>query len=404
MIDITGKFNTAKVFTDRVEDITLAQIVQLCDQEFVLGSEIRIMPDCHAGMGCTIGTTMTIRDKVVPNLVGFDIGCGMLTCEIEERSVNFPKLDRAIRDNVPAGFNVREKTHEFFARTHLDELIGKKRYNLNRAEKSIGTLGGGNHFIEVERDDDGKLYVIIHTGSRHLGGEIAKYYQDMAFDDIKNVELKEKTHWLIERLKNESGDKAIEKAVKKLKSSIKPKIAKALAYLEGDHMKAYISDMKIAQEFAQINREAILETILKEMNLTQVRKFDTIHNFIDMDSMILRKGAVSAKDGEELLIPINMRDGSLLCVGKGNADWNYSAPHGAGRLYSRTETKNHFSVNEFKKQMEGIFTTTAGKDTLDECPMAYKAMDDIVRNIADTAEITKILKPIYNFKAGEENK
>jgi Uncharacterized conserved protein len=345
-----------------------------------------------------------VRDKVVPNLVGVDIGCGMLTCEIEEQTVNFPKLDKAIKDNVPAGFNVREKTHKYFAKTRLDELTGKRHFNLARAEKSIGTLGGGNHFIEVGKDGDGKVYIVIHTGSRHLGGEIAKHYQDLAFDIIKNDELREKARELIEQLRNEGRDKEIEKAVKKLKSSVKPKIAKALAYLEGDNMASYIHDMKIAQEFAQINREAILETILKEMNFTQVRKFDTIHNYIDMDAMILRKGAVSAKYGEELLIPINMRDGSLLCVGKGNADWNYSAPHGAGRLYSRSETKNHFTVTEYKKQMDGIFTTTAGKDTLDECPMAYKDMSDIVANIADTAEIKQIIKPVYNFKAGEEDK
>lgn len=402
MIELQGKYNTAKVYTDMLEETAAAQIIQLCNQEFSADSKIRIMPDVHAGAGCTIGTTMTILDKAVPNLVGVDIGCGMLTCEIEETSLNLPKLDKAIRENVPSGFDVRTKTHKFFSRTRLNELRIKKGLNLSRAEKSIGTLGGGNHFIEIDRDEDGRLYIVIHTGSRHLGIEIAKYYQDKAFDAIKAGDIEAQTRKLIEQFKNDGRQKDLEKAIKKLKSSVKPKISRELAYLDGASFDDYINDMTIAQEFASVNREAILESITKEMKITPVRTTETVHNYIDMKSMILRKGAVSAKAGEELLIPMNMRDGSLLCVGKGNEDWNCSAPHGAGRLMSRSEAKNHFTVNEFKKQMDGIYTTSVGRDTLDECPMAYKNMDDIIRNVGETVEIKKILKPVYNFKAGEE--
>lgn len=373
MIELQGKYNIAKVYTDIIEETAISQIIQLCNQEFTSGSKIRIMPDVHAGAGCTIGTTMTITAKAVPNLVGVDIGCGMLTCEISDKSLNLQKLDKVIKENIPSGFDVRKNSHKFVSRLRLDELRVKKGVNLNRAEKSIGTLGGGNHFIEADRDDDGKLYIVIHTGSRHLGVEIAKYYQDKAFEAIKNDE-----------------------------PAVKSKISHELAYLEGQLFDDYINDMKIAQEFASVNREAILQLIIKGMNITPVRTIETVHNYIDMKTMILRKGAVSADLGEELLIPINMRDGSLFCVGKGNADWNNSAPHGAGRLMSRSDAKNHFTVNEFKKQMDGIYSTTVGKDTLDECPMAYKSIDDIVKNITDTAEIKKVIKPIYNFKAGKE--
>ena len=273
--------------------------------------------------------------------------------------------------------------------------------NADRALASIGTLGGGNHFIEADKGEDGSIYIVIHSGSRHLGVETAKYYQNEAYRRLNKCSDKEKNE-LIERLKAEGKQKQIKAELKKLENTKTTSVPKHLAYCEGELFEQYIHDMKIVQQFAMLNRQAMMDEIIKGMHLHVTEQFTTIHNYIDTENMILRKGAVSAQAGEKLLIPINMRDGSLICVGKGNPEWNFSAPHGAGRLFSRSQAKQSFTVSEFKKQMQGIYTTSVSEQTLDECPMAYKSLDDIAGNIGDTADIIEVIKPIYNFKAGEE--
>lgn len=399
MIELKGKYNTAKIFTDVVDEASITQVMLLLNQEFVTGSRIRLMPDIHAGAGCTIGTTMTIKDKIVPNLVGVDIGCGMECIMIREMDMDLEKLDAVIHDQIPAGFNIRSKAHPYIKRCSIEKLYCAPYVDMNRAEKSLGTLGGGNHFIEVNVDEEGNRYLVIHTGSRHLGLEVAKHYQNMAYESLNNIS-KDEEETIIEELKAKGRHREIEKTLRALKNVKRTHIPKELAFVSGELFTQYIHDMQIVQEYAAWNRKAIKDDILNYMSLTEVDGFTTIHNYIDTDAMVLRKGAVSAKTGERLIIPINMRDGSLICTGKGNSDWNQSAPHGAGRLMSRSRAKEQFTVSEFEQQMEGIYTTSVGRKTLDECPMAYKGMDDIVSNIGDTAEINRIIKPIYNFKAG----
>lgn len=401
MLEVKGKYNSAKIFTDVVDKASVAQVIELCNQPFTAKSRIRMMPDIHAGAGCTVGTTMTITDKVVPNLVGVDIGCGMETVHLREQHLELQKLDKLIRAKIPSGFSIREKAHRYFDEIDLTELYCYRQINPLRAEKSLGTLGGGNHFIEVDRDDEGGLYLVIHSGSRHLGLEVAAWYQNEAYQRL-NKSSKSDEAALIAKLKSEGRDKEIQKAIRKLKNTKQTSIPKPLAYAEGELFEQYIHDMRIIQRFAMLNRRAIADDILKGMGLHAQDSFTTIHNYIDIDAMILRKGAVSAKAGERLLIPINMRDGSLICIGRGNEDWNCSAPHGAGRLMSRSQAKQSFTVSEFKHQMDGIYTTSVGKATLDECPMAYKRMEDIVSNIGETVRIERIIRPVYNFKAGEE--
>lgn len=402
MIEVKGKYNQSKIFTDVVDSASIAQVQELCDQEFTAGSRIRLMPDIHAGAGCTIGTTMTITDKVVPNLVGVDIGCGMETIRVRESHIELQKLDKLIYERIPSGFSIRDKAHNYLNDIDLSKLCCVRHVDLMRAEKSIGTLGGGNHFIEVDKDGEDNLYIVIHSGSRHLGVEVAKYYQEEGFKKLSltNDELIEA---LIDRLKTEGRQKEIQKELKRIKNENQTGIPKALAYVSGELFHQYIRDMKIVQYFAMLNRQAMMDEIIKGMKLHVEEQFTTIHNYIDTEHMILRKGAVSAQAGEQLLIPINMRDGSLICVGKGNEDWNYSAPHGAGRLMSRAQAKQSFTVSEFKKQMAEIYTTSVNNSTLDECPMAYKDMRDILDNIGPTAEVLKIIRPIYNFKAGDED-
>ena len=404
MKTVKGTYNEAKIFTEVVEETALSQIKTLCDQAFTAGSRIRIMPDVHAGAGCTIGTTMTIHDKVVPNLVGVDIGCGMETVRIKDSHVNLQKLDQLIYEKIPSGFHIRKEPHPYNKQVGLTGLRCRDagRINLDLAVRSLGTLGGGNHFIEVDQDGKGALYLVIHSGSRHLGLEVAHYYQEEAYKAL-NGNSPEDVRKLIDEYKAAGRDREIQTALKELKARITTNIPKALAYCEGPLMEDYIHDMKLVQRFAMLNRKAMMDEILRGMELEAEEEFTTIHNYIDTDAMILRKGAVSARAGEKLLIPINMRDGSLICVGKGNRDWNCSAPHGAGRLMSRTQAKKAYTVSEFRKEMEGIYTTSVNADTLDECPMAYKGMEDIVDNIGDTAEILTVIKPVYNFKAGEEH-
>lgn len=399
MIELKGKYNTAKIFTDVVDESSISQVMLLLNQEFVFNSKIRMMPDIHAGAGCTIGTTMTISDRIVPNLVGVDIGCGMEVIQIKEKHIELQKLDKLIYDKIPSGFNIRKKPHKYIQNIDLKDLYCYKQINRNRAEKSLGTLDGGNHFIEAYKDNEGNIYIVIHSGSRHFGLEVANYYQNEGYKELNGSAQKD-IDLLIKDLKAHGKQKEIQKSITTLKNTKRTNIPKQLAYVKGDLFLQYIHDMKIVQTYAELNRQAMIDEIVSGMNLHIIDQFTTIHNYIDTDSMILRKGAVSAKKNEKLLIPINMRDGSLICIGKGNLDWNESAPHGAGRLMSRSAAKERYTVSEFKKQMEGIFTTSVNRNTLDECPMAYKNLDDIVNNISDTVVIDKIIKPIYNFKAG----
>ena len=406
MQEVNGKFNTAKVYTDVVDEKSLQQIKTLCDQEFTSGARIRLMPDVHAGAGCTIGTTMTIKDKIVPNLVGVDIGCGMETLMIHKDSEAAQKFDPAqldmiIRKNIPCGFDIRKFEHQYVAEVEWDNIKGI--YNKHRAQLSLGTLGGGNHFIEADKDEEGNLYIVVHSGSRHAGLEIAEYYQEMAWRQL-NGKTKADLDAMISQLKAEGRETEIEAKRVEMNAQIKTQIPKDLAYVSGYLFDDYINDMRIMQHFAMLNRKAMINTISIGLHLKKeeiVDQFTTIHNYIDTENMILRKGAVSAQKGEKLLIPINMRDGSLICLGKGNEDWNCSAPHGAGRVMSRMKAKKELSMEEFKAEMSGIYSTTVTKETLDEAPMAYKTMDDIVANIGPTADILNIIKPIYNFKAAE---
>ena len=401
---VEGKYNTAKVFTDVVEEKSLQQIKTLCDQEFTSGAKIRLMPDVHAGAGCTIGTTMTIKDKIVPNLVGVDIGCGMETLMIHkdsEAAMNFDpaKLDKVIRKNIPSGFDIRKFQHDYVEEVEWDKIKGT--YNKHRAKMSLGTLGGGNHFIEADKDEDGNLYIVVHSGSRHAGLEIAEYYQEMAWKQL-NGRTKADIDAMICRLKEEGRQSEIEAQMAAMNKQTKTLVPKDLAFVSGYLFDDYINDMRIMQHFAMLNRKAMVNTISIGLHLKEeeiVDQFTTIHNYIDTENMILRKGAVSAQQGEKLLIPINMRDGSLICIGKGNEDWNCSAPHGAGRVMSRTQARKGLSMDEFKAEMSGIWSSTVTKGTLDEAPMAYKTMDDIVANIGPTADIVNVIKPIYNFKA-----
>ena len=403
---VEGKQNTAKVFTDVVDEKSLQQIKTLCDQEFTSGARIRLMPDVHAGAGCTIGTTMTIKDKIVPNLVGVDIGCGMETLMIHKDSEAAQKFDPAqldmiIRKNIPCGFDIRKFEHQYVAEVEWDNIKGI--CNKHRAQLSLGTLGGGNHFIEADKDEEGNLYIVVHSGSRHAGLEIAEYYQEMAWRQL-NGKTKADLDAMISQLKAEGRETEIEAKRVEMNAQIKTQIPKDLAYVSGYLFDDYINDMRIMQHFAMLNRKAMINTISIGLHLKKeeiVDQFTTIHNYIDTENMILRKGAVSAQKGEKLLIPINMRDGSLICLGKGNEDWNCSAPHGAGRVMSRMKAKKELSMEEFKAEMSGIYSTTVTKETLDEAPMAYKTMDDIVANIGPTADILNVIKPIYNFKAAE---
>ena len=401
MTTLEGKYNSCKIFTDNITPGTAGQLTALLNQESVSGSVIRIMPDCHEGAGCVIGSTMTIRDKVIPNLVGVDIGCGMLVTKLKEKRVDLPKLDSVIHNEVPAGFSIRTSIHKYLGKTRLSELLcpmGKEE----RITLSLGSLGGGNHFIELDRDEEGNLYLAIHSGSRNLGVQVAKYYQDEAWKCVKNGNRKKLAEEKIRELRKLGRKSEIEAALKEIKSTTDP-VPHELAHCEGDLFDSYLHDMKITQEYAHWNRMAMADTILSSMRLHAEDRFESVHNYIDTDAMILRKGACSAAEGERLIIPINMRDGSLLCTGKGNPDWNYSAPHGAGRLMSRSEAKQSFTVLEFKKQMAGIFSSTVNKETLDECPMAYKPMAEIMENIRDTVTIDTIIRPVYNFKAAGDS-
>ena len=551
MLELKGKYNSCKVFTDDIDSETISQLTSLLNQEFVSDSQIRIQPDTHAGKGCVIGTTMTIMDKVVPNLVGVDIGCftgdtkvwlsagyyesikalvgknfivdsfdeeqkcfvhskavavktrenaklvsvtyrskltknttivrctpdhkflvstdtscnysdvtwveakdlikdmrlvseddyvyvesvtelqekedvyclivddthnfvldggiivhncGMRAVKLADKSIDLPNLDSVIHKYIPAGFDIHK---EAIASSRVADILAP--VNIDKALKSLGTLGGGNHFIEVDVDKNGDYWLVIHTGSRHLGIEVCDYYQNLAYEKLKLKQhdgktIQELSRELVDEYTKAGRKKEISKALTKLRSDYKAThvtVPFELAYLEGQAMQDYLHDMKLAQEHAKINRETIAKQILKYAKLTGVESFDTIHNYIDVDNMILRKGSISAQSGEKVIIPMNMRDGSLICIGKGNPDWNYSAPHGAGRILSRSKAKDTISMTEYQESMKGIYTTSVNRGTIDESPMAYKPIEEIMKNIEDTVEIVDVIKPVYNFKAGE---
>jgi len=400
MIEIKGLYNTALCFTTHMEEAAEKQIQSVCDRPEFSGCKIRIMPDVHTGKGCTIGTTMTIKDKIVPGMVGVDIGCGMETVVLKEKEIDFDKLDNLIRSEIPCGREIRQSPHPLNEEIDLTQLRCAREININRARLSIGSLGGGNHFIELDRSENGNLFLVIHSGSRHLGTEVAHFYQHEGRCALWGG-AKHQIQQLIARMKEEGRFKEIEKTVSELKKEHATDIPKELAYVEGSLFDDYIHDMKITQKFAMLNRKAMADIIINGMGLTAQDMFTTIHNYIDTESMILRKGSVSAKSGEKLLIPINMRDGSLICTGKGNSDWNCSAPHGAGRLMSRKTAFSALSMEEFKKEMEGIYTTCVVPDTLDESPMAYKSIEEIVSQIGPTVDILQRIRPVYNFKAAD---
>lgn len=395
---ITGKHNSAKIFTEVIEETAKEQIKALCDNAAFEKSKIRIMPDVHAGAGCTIGTTMTISDKVVPNMVGVDIGCGIELVRLNEKNIDFEKLDKLIYERIPSGMERRSTAHSMGKEIDLGALKCSASVDTKLGYRSIGTLGGGNHFIEVDEDDGGNLYLAVHSGSRHLGLEVAEFYQKQAYDSRRRAE-NERIKAEIEKMKSSGKARNIAEEYEKLrrKSEINPDTA----YADGELFKDYIHDMKIVQQFAALNRRAIVAEITEGMGFGVADAFTTVHNYIDTDKMILRKGAVSAQKKQRLLIPINMRDGSLVCEGKGNPDWNFSAPHGAGRLLSRKKATETLKLAEYKKQMEGIYTTSVCKGTLDESPMAYKKIEDIINNIQPTVTVLKRIRPVYNFKASK---
>ena len=396
-----------KIFTDNIEPEALNQIYTLIKQPAFADCKVRIMPDVHAGKGCVIGFTADLGDKVIPDIVGVDIGCGMLCCEIGKIDIDYAKLDSVICEHIPAGRSVRAEEINF---PQIEDLYCKNQLrNMERLKCSLGTLGGGNHFIEVDEDNEGMKYLVIHTGSRNLGKQVAEIYQKMAIDDMQGEnKLAEEIQKLIAEYKDTGRQKDIQRGLAELKRKWRPdklNIPKELCYLTGEHREMYLHDMKICQEFARVNRRAIQDIIFYYMGWTFSRsfmeRFQTIHNYIDHDTNIVRKGAISAKSGEKVLIPINMRDGCVIGVGKGNEDWNCSAPHGAGRIMSRSKAKENVSLEEYQESMKGIYTTSVSQSTIDESPMAYKPMDEILEHIKDTVEIVKIIKPVYNFKASE---
>lgn len=394
-----------KIFTDNIEPEALNQIYTLIKQPAFVDCKVRIMPDVHAGKGCVIGFTADLGEKVIPNIVGVDIGCGMLTAEIGKIDIDFEKLDNIIRKNIPSGRTVRDYEVSF---PEMEQLHCKDSLkNMNWLKCSLGTLGGGNHFIEVDEDSDGVKYLVIHTGSRNLGKQVAEIYQQIAIESMQGVpKLKEESDRLIEEYKRNGRQKEIQKALSELKRKWKPdklNIPKELCYLTDENRDNYLHDMKICQKFALTNRQMIKDIIFDGMRwkMNDVDMFQTIHNYIDHETNIVRKGAISARAGEKVLIPINMRDGCIIGIGKGNDDWNQSAPHGAGRIMSRSKAKEMVPLEEFRQSMDGIYTTSVSVSTLDESPMVYKPIDEIISNIKDTVDILKIIKPIYNFKAAE---
>lgn len=400
MIEIKGKMNTALCYAKVVEKEAIEQIRRMCDYPMTEGSQIRIMPDVHAGKGCTIGTTMTINGKAVPNVVGVDIGCGMYTVNLGKADIDFEKVDEAAHF-IPSGRDIWDGRIERFDLTDL--VCYRQLKETKRLAKSLGTLGGGNHFIEIDEASDGTKYLVIHSGSRNLGKQVAELYQKLAVNlDRGYGEYLEKREEIIRTYKEQGRREEIQEALKQLHFKVyesEPTMPEDLCYLSGRYLEDYLHDVVICQAFAKRNREKMAEILLERTGMTGGEAFHTIHNYIDTEEMILRKGAIAAHKGEKVLIPINMRDGSVLAVGKGNPDWNFSAPHGAGRLMSRMDAKAKLSMKEYEESMKGIYTTSVNEYTLDESPMAYKSLDDIIDVIKDSVDVIDIMKPIYNFKA-----
>lgn len=400
MLEIKGKVNTAICYASVIEEEAIEQIRRMCDYEFTAGSRIRIMPDVHAGKGCTIGTTMTVTDKAVPNIVGVDIGCGMYTVNLGKTDIDFAKLDEAAHF-IPSGMNVWEGRQDHF---DLEQLRCYRDLNdTKRLERSLGTLGGGNHFIEIDESADGVKYLVIHSGSRNLGKQVAELYQKLAVELSKGKEeYFKKRDEIIRALKEQGRKKEIQAALKQIKWERKESmIPEDLCFLYGSYLEDYLHDVEVCQRFARRNREKMAEILLARTGIAAGEAFHTIHNYIDTEEMILRKGAIAAHAGEKVLIPINMRDGSVLAVGKGNEEWNYSAPHGAGRIMSRKAAKEKLSLEQYRETMKGIYTTSVNEATLDEAPMAYKSLDDIIDVIRDSVDIIDVMKPVYNFKASD---
>lgn len=368
MKTVKGIYAEAKIFTDDVEDYALAQVKMICDNETADGSTICMMPDIHPGKIAPIGLSMTVTDKVIPQILGVDIGCGMTCVKLNKSNAEFQKLDRVIRENVPSGFAVRKDIHYMAEEFSYEGLHCIRHINRQKADRSLGTLGGGNHFIELDKGDDGSLYLVVHTGSRHLGEEVSEYYTKLA-----NICLQEQGK----------------------------EVPYYMSYLEGDNKKAYMEDVQIIQRYAEWNRQIIVREILKGMKWKAVEQFSVAHNYLDA-SGILRKGSISAQNGERVIIPANMKEGIILGIGKGNGEWNYSAPHGSGRKLKREDVKNWYTVSEFKKEMKGIYSSCVGTETLDEAPFAYRTITEIAEQIKDTVEVTEICKPVYNFKAGSK--
>ena len=366
MIELTGKYNSCKIFTETIDSSATGQLIALMNQEVVKESKIRIMPDVTAGKGSTVGTTLTFTDKIIPNIVGSDIGCGILCIKLKEKRIDLPKFDSVVNNNIPSGADINKESKESKTSVNIEDLRCYKTIAAkeNYCYRSIGTLGGGNHFIELDKDTDGNLYLLIHSGSRNLGTLVCNYYQKAAFEECKENN-----------------------------------IPFELSYVSGISCNNYLHDMKMVQKFAKDNRFEIARVIMKMAKLHEVESFDTIHNYVNVDNHIIRKGAISAQDGEKVIIPMNMRDGALICIGKGNPDWNYSAPHGAGRLLSRSDAKQTLGMKYFKESMKGIYSTSIHSSTLDESPMVYKPMHEIVDKISETVDIVETIKPIYNFKA-----
>lgn len=400
MFEIKGSVNTALCYAKVVEEEAIEQIKRMCDYEFTAGSQIRIMPDVHAGKGCTIGTTMTINDKVVPNIVGVDIGCGMYTVDLGKVEIDFEKLDEAAHF-VPSGMHIWEGRMEKFELTELRCYRSLK--NTKWLERSLGTLGGGNHFIEVDQAQDGTKYLVIHTGSRNLGKQVAELYQQLAIDLNKGKETYfQQRDEIIRTYKEQGRRNEIQAALNAIAwCKREATMPEDLCYLYGTYLEDYLHDVELCQRFARRNREKIAEVLLERTGMVGGEAFHTIHNYIDTEEMILRKGAIAAHAGEKVLIPINMRDGSVLAVGKGNPEWNYSAPHGAGRIMSRTKAKNTLCMEDYKQLMEGVYTTSVNEATLDEAPMAYKSLEDIIDVIKESVDVIDVMKPIYNFKASD---
>ena len=391
-----------KIFTNNIEDEAVRQIDLLLEQEPFKDCKVRIMPDVHAGKGCVIGFTADLGDKVIPNIVGVDIGCGMLCVELGNIDIDLEKFDNIVNEYIPAGRNIREVKLTDFEKIK-DLYCLRELKETNKFNKAIGTLGGGNHFIELNVDDENNKYLVIHTGSRNMGKQVADYYQNLAIELCSGKEeMWKRKAEIITTYKEQGKKQEIQRALKKLEKEYKdnqPELPKELCYLTGEYREDYLHDMQICQEYASLNRKYIALKILNKYGIIAMNKFETIHNYICFEDNIVRKGAIRANKGEKVIIPINMRDGSIIAIGKGNEDWNNSAPHGAGRIMSRMKAKETFKLDEFKKSMEGIYTTSVVEETIDEAPFVYKPMQEIIDNIKDTVEIEKIIKPIYNFKA-----